>query len=192
VFIGIVIFHAFLIYGIATGLVQKVVQKATEPFVTKIINDEKPPEELPPPPPPEMERPPVQIVVPDINIPVTADAPPPPIQNVTTSPVISQPPPPVVAGTAAVATYFPSAAENYPPLSRDANEEGRPEIKICVASNGKVDSVDLTRPSGFDRLDEAAVKMGKASRWKPATQAGKPIAFCKGYAIKFQLDKNKK
>jgi hypothetical protein len=53
---------------------------------TNIIQTEKP-KDLPPPPPPVdlKERPPVQVIAPDINITVPVEAPPPPITNVTTT-----------------------------------------------------------------------------------------------------------
>jgi periplasmic protein TonB len=190
-FIAILVFHAFLIYGIATGLVQDAVKAVTEPFVTKIIEEEKVKDDLPPPPPPEMERPPVQIVMPDIAIPLTADAPPPPIAIVTTRPVISAPPRPPLPGTKMARVSGPSAEDYYPSSAKIASQEGRPLIKVCISANGKLESADVAESSGFPALDEAAVRLAKASRFKAATEEGKAIQSCANLPIKFSLKKVK-
>jgi protein TonB len=191
-FIAILVFHAFLIYGIATGLVQQVVQKVAEPFIANIVEEEKLPDDLPPPPPPEMVRPPVQVVVPDIAIPITADAPPPPIQNITTSAVISTPAPrPAVPGTKMARVSGPSAEDYYPSSAKIASQEGRPLIKVCIAANGRLESADIAESSGFPALDEAAVRLAKASRFKAATEEGRPMQSCANLPIKFSLKKVK-
>lgn len=188
VFFGIVAAHILLIYAFATGLVQRAVNMVAPPIDVSMIEEKKVKDELPPPPPPaQLERPPVQVVAPEINIAVPVDAPPPPITNVTTKPVITLPPPPPPPTTAAQPTFFPNSDDYYPSLSRQNDEEGRAEIKICITATGKLESVDLMKGSGFQRLDDAAVSMGKASRWKPATQGGKPVPYCKGYGITFKL-----
>jgi hypothetical protein len=36
-------------------------------------------------------------------------------------------------------------------------------------------------------LDDAAVRLAKMYRFKPATQAGKPVQWCTGLPVKFVL-----
>jgi protein TonB len=190
VFLGIVVFHIFLIYGIATGLVQQAVNTVTEPFVTKIIEEEKIKDDLPPPPPPQMERPPVQVVVPDIVIPLTADAPPPPIARITTTPQITPPRPPA-PGTPIRPVSMPDTSDYYPSSAKIAGEEGRPMVALCVGPNGRIESADVVESSGFPALDEAAVRVAKAGRYKPATENGQPIRACARLPVKFSLKKVK-
>src|ERR1700684_3847827 len=91
VFIAIVVLHIFIIYAFATGLAKSGQRYLSTILQTTMIQQEKP-KDLPPPPPPVdlKEKPPVQVIAPDINITVPAEAPP-PTQNVTTK---AAPPPP--------------------------------------------------------------------------------------------------
>ena len=75
----------------------------------------------------------------------------------------------------------------YPEVSRRNNEEGRPVVKICVNAAGKIESVEIASPSGHPLLDEAALKVAKAFRFKPATSEGKPVTSCPTLPVKFVL-----
>jgi len=187
VFLGIVGVHVLLIYAFSSGLAMKAVELIAPPIDTTIIDEEVKQDEPPPPPPPEFERPPVQIVAPEISITVPVDAPPPPITNVTTRPVPPPPPPP--PGTRLARVSGPNTEDYYPSISRNAGEEGRPMVRVCIGENGKLDSAEIGESSGFPRLDEAAIRVAKASRYKAATQAGKPIAQCANLPIRFSLKK---
>ena len=101
VFVAIVILHVFIIYAFATGLAKSGQRYLATILQTTVIQQEKP-KDLPPPPPPVdlKEKPPVQVIAPDINITVPVETPP-PITNVTTKPPPPAPPAPraVVPGT---------------------------------------------------------------------------------------------
>jgi protein TonB len=188
-FLGIVVLHIFLIWALATGLATTGVRYVQTILQTNIIQTEKP-KDLPPPPPPVdlKERPPVQVVAPDINITVPVEAPP-PIQQVTTQPRVEPPPPPraIIPTTQAKPTYIPDVAEYYPDQSRRAGQEGRTSVKICLDASGKIQSADVTQSSTFPALDEAAIKVAKAFRFKPAVAEGKPVASCLTLPVKFEL-----
>jgi protein TonB len=62
-------------------------------------------------------------------------------------------------------------------------------IRVCIGATGKLESAEVGESSGFPRLDEAAVRVAKASRYKAATEAGKPIAQCANLPIRFSLKK---
>jgi protein TonB len=154
-----------------------------------VIQTEKP-KDLPPPPPPVdlKERPPVQVVAPDINITVPVDAPPPPIQTITTQHVEAPPPPrAIVPGTPVKPSFVPNVQDYYPDASRRAGEEGRATVKICVSAAGKIDSAEIATTTGHPLLDEAALKVAKAFRFKPATSEGRPVASCPSLPVKFEL-----
>jgi protein TonB len=134
------------------------------------------------------ERPPVQVIAPDINITVPVDTPPPPIQTVTTQKVEAPPPPrAIVPGTPAKPTYVPDVRDFYPDQARRNGTEGRASVKICISNAGKIESADITTSAGDELLDQAAVKVAKAFRFKPATSEGKPVASCMSLPVKFQL-----
>jgi protein TonB len=188
-FVGIVLLHIFLIWALASGFVNTGARYVETILQTNVVQTEKP-KDLPPPPPPVdlKERPPVQVIAPDISITIPADAPPPPIQTITTQRPEAPPAPrPIVAGTSVKLTFQPDVSDYYPDSSRRAGEEGRATIKVCVNAAGKVDTADVQTSAGFPALDAAAVRLAKASRFKPATQEGKPIASCVGLPVKFLL-----
>lgn len=190
VFFAIVAVHVLLVWAFASGLANKAVELIAPPIDTTIIEEEKSLDEPPPPPPPDLERPPVQVVPPEINITIPVDAPPPPITNVTTTP----PPPRPIAPAPVARTQMsrisgPSTDEYYPSISRSAGEEGRPVIRVCLSVAGKLESAEVSDSSGFPRLDEAAVRVAKASRYKPTTEGGKPVASCANLPIRFTLKK---
>jgi protein TonB len=188
-FLGIIVLHVFLIWALISGLATSGVRYVQTILQTNIIQTEKP-KDLPPPPPPVdlKERPPVQVIAPDVNITVPVEAPP-PIQQVTTQKVEPPPPAPkaIVPGTPAKVTYSPDVSQYYPDSERRAGHEGRTTIKVCIDAAGKVQSADVTQTSNFAPLDDAAQKVAKAMKFKPATSEGKPVATCVSLPVKFEL-----
>jgi protein TonB len=189
VFIAILVIHAIVIYAFASGLAQGGKRYMQTILQTNIIETEKP-KDLPPPPPPVdlKERPPVQVIAPDINITIPVDTPPPPITNVTTKAL--PPPPPKAAPpppTHLEMIFKPNVADYYPEQARRDGQEGRVVVKICINTNGRVDTAEVMTTSGNAQFDEAAMKVGKAMRFKPPTQEGRPIATCAPLPVKFEL-----
>jgi len=188
VFVAIVVLHVFVIYAFATGLAKSGQRYLQTILQTNIIQQEKP-KDLPPPPPPVdlKEKPPVQVIAPDINITVPVETPP-PITNVTTKAAPPPPPPKaVVPGTPLSRASAPDVADYYPDQARREGQEGRPMVKVCVGANGKLASAEVATSSGFPLLDEAAIKVAKATRYKAATSEGKPVESCASLPVKFEL-----
>jgi protein TonB len=189
VFIAIVVFHVLVIYAFATGLAKSGQRYLSTILQTTMIQQEKP-KDLPPPPPPVdlKEKPPVQVIAPDINITVPVEAPP-PIQNVTTKAAPPPPPAPraVAPGTPIKPISMPDVHDYYPEQARRDGQEGRAQVEVCVGANGKIVSAETATTSGFPALDEAAIKVAKAARFKPATSEGKPVDSCATLPVKFEL-----
>jgi protein TonB len=172
VFLVILVIHAIVIYAFASGLAKSGQRYLQSILQTNIIQTEKQ-KDLPPPPPPVdlKEKPPVQVIAPDINISVPVDLPP-PITNVVKAapppppPAVVRPPPP---GTPVQVTYRPDISNYYPESARREGQEGR------------------VIGSGFEDLDQAALKVAKAYRFKAATSEGKPISVCPTLPVKFEL-----
>ena len=186
-FVAIIAVHAMVIWGFISGFANQGARYVQTILETNIIQTEKP-KDLPPPPPPVdlKERPPVQMIAPDINITIPVEAPPPPITNVTTQPA---PPPPraIVPGTSVKVTFAPDVQDYYPEVSRRNGEEGRAVVKVCVNVAGKIDSVEIATSTTHPLLDEAALKVAKAMKFKPATSEGKPVVSCPTLPVKFVL-----
>ena len=81
----------------------------------------------------------------------------------------------------------PRGVDRYPNGSIKARESGTVVINICVSQAGRVDSVEITRSSGFPRLDKVAVGIASEYLFQPATRQGRPVAACAEYYIAFKL-----
>jgi periplasmic protein TonB len=187
IFVAIVAFHGLIVWAFVTGLATGAKNLIVTILKTNIIQENKV-QELPPPPPQAKLNvpPPVTVVAPDviINIPVA----PPPVtvvpKPVTQPKPIAVAPKPIVPGKVA---YAPDTADYYPAQSRRNNEEGRAMVHICVDERGRVASAAVDGSSGHALLDDAAVRLAKAYKFKPATQDGHPVQWCTGLPVKFVL-----
>jgi protein TonB len=190
----LIAFHLVLLWALKSGFAVKFIKSITEPIKAEIIDEVKP--EEPPPPPPEvkMEMPPVQ--VPPILVDIPNPPEPPPtalIAEITTQPVPPQPPAPPAPPRAVVRvspkpTTVPDVRDYYPSASINLKEEGSVKVRMCVNTAGRVATADVTEPSQFARLNDAAVKIAKQYRFKPATEDGKPVEQCVVLPVKFNVN----
>jgi periplasmic protein TonB len=187
--------QALILFGLATGLVQKAVDKLAEPIKAEIVEEAPNQDEPPPPPPPEMERPPVELPPPVIDIQLAADAPVTnAITDVTDKPVpVAPPPAPVAREPVRVPARLdvkrsPSTDEYYPDSSRRNGDQGVVQIRACTSPEGRAaGDATVAKTSGFPKLDEAAIRWAKRARYAPATEDGKPIAACTNFNVRFQI-----
>ena len=110
----VILLHAFVIYGLVTGLAKKVVDVVRAPIETKVIEEIKkppPPPEIVVPPPPKMDAPPPPFIPP----PEVQIATPPPPQPAITTTVTPPPPAPVVIAPQAPVVSAPPAPPAPPP-----------------------------------------------------------------------------
>lgn len=72
-------------------------------------------------------------------------------------------------------SYLDNPKPTYPPASRLLGEAGKVIIRVHVSAEGHATDVEISRSSGFARLDEAARQT--VSRWRfiPARHDGKVI-----------------
>jgi protein TonB len=198
-FILVVIIHALFFWVLASGLGAKIVEVVTGPVETKII-DEALDEDKPPPPPPEMDTPPPYVPPPEISIEIAADTgPTTAISNVTSERPVAAPAP-VAAAAAPVqkgGVKVPPSTQGkgaritqpeYPPASRRAGEAGTVTLQVFVQENGRAGEVKVAKSSGFEKLDEAAVKEVQRNwRFVPGKEDGKPVAMWHTFAVTFRL-----
>jgi protein TonB len=190
---AIMVLHGLAIYTFADGFARSRESYAQTIVQTRFIQR---PRLIEPPPrsrlPANLKQfPPVQLIAPQIDINVPADPPPAPIQLTTTRTEDAPPTMPLGAAptfsTRPRVISAPGGSDRYPAESVRAKEWGSPVITICISATGSVDSVQLAQSSGFPRLDQAAVGIGKEARFKPATRDGKPVPICLRYGIKFGI-----
>ena len=187
--IGVVVFHALLIWGLVSGLARKAIEILPAPIETKIIEEVKPPEdEPPPPPPPTLDVPPPPYVPPpEINI-----ATPPPQHAITVQSTQPTPPPkPIIKAPPSVSLRIDGKrcrAPEYPSVSNRLGEQGSVVLQLLVGPDGKVKDSKIVRSSGYPRLDEAALEATRASTCPPYIENGQAIRAAHTLPFNFTLD----
>ena len=197
VFAGIFLLHLLAIRAIWMGFASSGVRDVPTILQLDVTPAEKPEKRpLPLTPVNLKEYRAIQAVTPEINIPIAEDLPP-TIQVTSLQQESTLPPePPAAPAQPGVPSdpsvrprpiYVPGGWDRYPAESIRAHETGRPTITICISAAGAIDSVQLSESSGFPRLDQAAVGIGKEARFRPAMREGKPMPFCLPYRITFAI-----
>jgi protein TonB len=189
----LIAFHIAFFLALKSGFAVRLVQQITQPIKAEIINEVKPEEPPPPPPEVQMELPPVQ--VPPVLVDIQLPPPPTAIQTPTVvePPPPAPPPPPQVTRTVVrtkfSVAYTPDPQDFYPSASRSLQEEGVVRVQVCWGTNGRVDpnQLQVVQSSGHSRLDEAALRLARGIRMKPATVDGKPEADCATLPVRFSL-----
>ena len=76
----------------------------------------------------------------------------------------------------------------YPKALEKAGSEGKVFVKFVVAKNGVVKDVAVARSSGFEALDEEAVRViNNMQNWEPGTREGKKVDTKMTLPIVFKL-----
>lgn len=201
--VGLVIvalLHIGIVYAVINGLGRKAIEIVRGPIETQIIEEKQPDKPPPPPPPPPKFDTPPPPFVPPVEVNVEVPPPPnPPIQTVTQArpaevvpprpapPVAAPPAPPPARGAKIDAKSF--TRPDYPSASVRLNEEGSVVIGIFCDPDGRISDAKVETTSGFDRLDDAAVREAKRGRWRciPAEQDGKPVGSWGSFKYTFRL-----
>lgn len=72
--------------------------------------------------------------------------------------------------------YLHNPAPTYPAVARLKRQEGVVLLTIEVSADGRASRVRVEKSSGFELLDEAALKAVRRWRFKPARIGGVPVA----------------
>jgi periplasmic protein TonB len=156
----------------------------------ELVSIELPPEIDIPPPPEQIARPATPVVSSaeiddDITIaPTTFES----------NPIENLPPPPTASGAgddiSRAPTFTPMTVRpelqntreiqralerNYPPLLRDAGIGGTPVVWFFIDENGRVLRTQLSRSSGYDALDAAAIQVANQMQFSPALNRDKRV-----------------
>jgi TonB family protein len=76
----------------------------------------------------------------------------------------------------------------YPKESIHLKEEGVVLLQVRIGTDGAVSRASVFKPSGHQRLDDAALQYVKSHwRWQPATRAGKPVTTNTRVSVLFKL-----
>ncbi|MBS0382217.1 MAG: energy transducer TonB [Proteobacteria bacterium] len=185
--IGVGLIHLLFFYALLSGLATRAVHSLPNIIDVRILESTPPKQvDLPPPAPlPDLAQPKLDIVPPPqirIEAPPSSAAITVEQKIAPATPLrVSKPAPQPVAvppkPTPAVSIEHTHTTPPYPPLSRRLGEEGTVELKLAIGTDGRVQSADLVKSSGSERLDEAALTWVQSHwRYRPATSEGHPVS----------------
>ena len=75
----------------------------------------------------------------------------------------------------------------YPRVSQEYGDEGIVTLRFIVQTDGSISDIRIARSSGYQRLDAAAQRNLRDTKFQPATCHGKPIAMRMHYSFTFEL-----
>jgi protein TonB len=87
---------------------------------------------------------------------------------------------------------FLSENLHYPDSARARSQQGRAVVEFIVSEAGLTRDIHVKQSSGFDLLDEEAMRLLRLMQftpyWKPGTQKGVPVPVIFTLPITFKLD----
>jgi protein TonB len=210
---GVVLFHVAALWALQSGLLRRAVEvivpveilaQIVEPPQPKV----EPPAPRPAPPPPPPKPAPVRKVQPrpapqPVAVPTPAPAPQAPTGVVTpqppappiTAPVTEAPPapaappaPPRIELPSSSADYLQNPPPAYPAMSRRLGEQGQVMVRVLIGIDGKAQQAQVSRSSGYERLDQAALNAVLRWRYVPGKRGGVPEAMWFNVPINFVLE----
>ena len=151
--------------------------------------EEKPVET--PKPRTEIVVPPPEVEMPHASSPVAVAPPAPPMPVADAAPKAAPAAPSAGSGPVAVANLntnlLNGSAPSYPMSSRRKREQGMVVLRLVISADGRVTDISVSRSSGFDALDEAAVAAVRKWRWSPTVRDGRPVPITGLVQIPFVL-----
>lgn len=78
----------------------------------------------------------------------------------------------VVTLPSSMADYLSNPPPTYPALSLRLSEQGKVVVRVLIGKNGRALNASLAQSSGFDRLDQAALRAVSNWRYVPGTVDG--------------------
>lgn len=187
-FVVVVLLHVGAFYALQSGLAKTLMDAMNGPLEASLIEEVAVEDVAPPPPPPDFEAPPPAFIpMPDIS--VEAPAPQQTISKVTAVKKPPPPPPPPKVVPPRSNPRRPITQPPYPTMSRRLGEEGQVVLLLTVDENGRVTEAKVDQSSGFERLDEAALREA-LRRWRliPGTINGKASSMQFKFAVRFRIE----
>jgi protein TonB len=85
--------------------------------------------------------------------------------------------PPRIELPLVAAEYLRIPKQAYPALSQRLGEQGRVIVRILIGADGNALRAEISRSSGFERLDQTALTWVLRWRYQPGRRGGVPEAM---------------
>ena len=189
----VVAIHVVIIWGFQNGLASFMVNLVNGPMEASLVEETKVDAEAPPPPPPKFQALPPPVIIP-VDIAVAAPEAVASTAIDTTAKKQAAPPAPVARDIIIPPKSNPRrpvTQPEYPPTSKRLGEAGTVVMLLTVSEEGRVTEAKIDKSSGYERLDEAALKEA-LNRWRlvAGTVNGKASAMQYKFAVTFKLTDN--
>jgi protein TonB len=217
VIVSVLLLHGLALWGLQSGLLQRVALPAQESVVLASVIIEAPAAAKPPPAPAQPVARAAKAAspnpVPKVAAPTAAAPAPPaaaspaplaiadssPASNAPQGSLQTLPAAPVAAPTAPAAQprvelpssdadYLHNPKSEYPRVSRQRNEQGRVVLRVFIGVDGTAQQAEIKQSSGYERLDQAALATVKSWRYVPGKRGGVPEAMWFNVPINFVLE----
>lgn len=212
---SVVLLHVAGLWALQSGLLRRaaeVIVPAEVPseFVTPPAPPRPPvpppPKPAPPPPPkpapraPAPRPAPMPVATPDRtpapNAPtgvVEPQPPAPPIQAPAAPPAPAPAPPappapPQIDLPSSDAAYLNNPKPTYPAISKRLGEQGKVVLRVLIGTDGLPQKVEISKSSGFDRLDRQAQEAVMRWRFVPGKRNGVPETMWNLVPVNFVLE----
>lgn len=201
---SVVVLHVAFIWALQSGLLRRAAEMIVPATIlSEIIEPPKPKEEPPAPPPPKVPPkkltpppPPVLAAVPNLPpapaAPTGVVDPPPPPPIVEPPPPAPAPPappaPPKIELPSSDADYLQNPKPQYPPISKRLGEQGKVMIRVLIGVDGRAQRAEISKSSGFERLDQSALTAVQNWRYVPGKKNGVVEAMWFSVPINFVLE----
>ena len=210
-FLAVMAGHVFLLWALVKGLAMAAPQPPEVVVMASIISappiEQAPPEPQAEPPKPQPKpvaqpklKPQPLAVKPKAQAQKPAEAvvaQTQPVQATTAAPTesdnkaeatASSAPPSDTVVKPTKADYLNNPKPEYPALSRRLGEEGKVVISVLINTQGRAEEVRLKKSSGYNRLDDAALRAVKTWGFRAGTRNGVAEAMWFDVPVLFRLD----
>ncbi|MBA4254257.1 MAG: energy transducer TonB [Polaromonas sp.] len=215
---AVVLCHVGALYALQSGLLRRAAEVVIPVEVlAQFIEPAVPQVEPPPPPPvprskpqptpsvskpaptPPLPPPPVPVAVADatptahsVTGTLAPQPPAPPMASpVAVAPVPAPPAPPApprIDLPSSQADYLNNRPPAYPALSKRLGEQGKVVVRVLIDVDGNASQAEVRTSSGFDRLDQTALKTVLGWKYLPGKVNGEPKAMWFNVPIHFVLE----
>lgn len=86
------------------------------------------------------------------------------------------------------ADYLRNPPPVYPPVSKRLGEQGRVVLRVLIDTEGRAEKAEIRESSGYERLDQAALKTVLQWRYVPGKRGGVPETMWFNVPINFVLE----
>ena len=208
---SVIALHVVGIWALQSGLVRKAAEVIVPAeLLSQFIAPPAPPKVTPPPPaPPPPPKPAPKVAprpapmpaaikdpTPTPNAPTGITTPQPPAPPIeapmappTPAPAPPAPPaPPRIEMPSSDAAYLNNPRPSYPAISKRMGEQGKVVLRVLIGTDGAPQKVEISKSSGFDRLDRQAQDAVMRWRFVPGKRNGVPETMWNLVPVNFVLE----